>query len=77
MTLNAIYSIARAFTLAEIFSDSSRRSIYSINDFSIPAFKSFNIIDPVVDHFRDERNRIKEIHKGQDFLDLTLKKLTG
>jgi hypothetical protein len=28
MTLNAIYSIARAFTLAEIFSDSSRRSIY-------------------------------------------------
>jgi hypothetical protein len=49
---------------------------YTINEFPIPAFKSFNIIDPVVENFRDERNRIKEIHKGKDFLDLTLKKLT-
>jgi hypothetical protein len=49
---------------------------YTINEFSIPAFKSFNLIDPVVDNFRDERNRIKEIYKGKDFLDLTLKKLT-
>lgn len=49
---------------------------YTINEFPIPAFKSFNIIDPVVDNFRDERNRIKEIYKGKNFLDLTLKKIT-
>jgi len=49
---------------------------YTINNFSIPAFKSFNVIDPVIDNFRTEKNRIKEIYKGNDFLDLTLKKLT-
>lgn len=48
---------------------------YTIDQFSIPAFKSFNEIDPVVDNFREERNRIKEIYKGKDFLELTLKKL--
>lgn len=48
---------------------------YTIDQFSIPSFKSFNEIDPVVDNFREERNRIKEIYKGKDFLELTLKKL--
>jgi len=49
---------------------------YTIDQFSIPAFKSFNEIDPVVNNFREEKNRIQEIYKGQDFLQLTLKKLT-
>ena len=49
---------------------------YSIKEFSIPAFKSFNEIDPVVSNYREERNRIKEIYKGNDFLELTIKKLT-
>jgi hypothetical protein len=48
---------------------------YTIDQFSIPDFKSFNEIDPVVDHFREERKRIKEIYEGKDFLELTLKKL--
>lgn len=48
---------------------------HTINQFSIPAFKSFNEIDPVVDNFRKERTRIKEIYKGKDFLELTLQKL--
>jgi hypothetical protein len=49
---------------------------YTIKEFSIPGFKSFNEIDPVVSNYREERNRIKETYKGKDFLELTLKKLT-
>lgn len=49
---------------------------YTIDQFEIPAFKTFNELDPVVDNFRYERNRIKEIYKNKDFLNLTLKKLT-
>ena len=36
---------------------------YTIDEFPIPAFASFNAIDPVVDNFLDERNRIKQIYK--------------
>lgn len=48
---------------------------YTIDQFSIPAFKSFNEIDPIVDNFREERKRIKDIYEGKDFLEVTLKKL--
>jgi hypothetical protein len=67
-------SLSNDFIISE---DSVKEPIkYTINEFPIPAFKSFNVIDPVVDNFRDERDRIKEIYKDKDFLDLTLKKLT-
>lgn len=49
---------------------------YSIDQFGIPDFKSFLEIDPVVENYKKERERIKEIYKGKDFLDLTLKKIT-
>lgn len=49
---------------------------YTIDQLEIPSFKTFNEIDPVVENFRYERNRIQEIYKNKDFLDLTLKKLT-
>jgi hypothetical protein len=49
---------------------------FTIDQFWIPGFKTFNEIDPVVENFEKEREKIKEIYKRKDFLDLTLKKLT-
>ena len=49
---------------------------YTIDQFGIPGFKPFNEIDPIVENYKKEREKIKEIYKGKDFLDLTLKKLT-
>jgi hypothetical protein len=49
---------------------------FSIDYFLIPAFASFNNLDPVIDSYKNEREKIKEVYKGKDFLDITLQKLT-
>jgi hypothetical protein len=43
--------------------------------FGIPSFISFNEIDPIIDLYKEERIKIKNIYKDKDFLDLTLQKL--
>lgn len=48
---------------------------FTISQFEIPGFKSFNEIDPIAENYKKEREKIKEIYKGKDFLDVTLKKL--
>ena len=50
---------------------------YTIDNFGLPSFASFNEIDDVIDRYKEERIKIKEIYKENDFLDLTLKKLTS
>lgn len=56
--------------------DSFKKEVkHTIENFPLPAFMSFNAIDPIVERFKEERDRIKEIYKGQDFLELTLKKI--
>ena len=49
---------------------------FTIDNFQIPAFMSFNEIDPIVNIYKEERGMIKEIYKDKEFLDLTLQKLT-
>lgn len=64
--------------LVSYFSENSfkKEVKYTIDEFSIPGFKSFNAIDPMVNTYNKERMKIKEFYKDNDFLDLTLKKLT-
>lgn len=49
---------------------------FTIDNFQIPSFASFNEIDPIVNIYKEERRNIREIYKDKDFLDLTLQKLT-
>lgn len=65
----------------KIPSSSSREQIkgkvkFSIDHFDIPSFISFGEYDEVVEKYKEERSRIKQMYQGHDFLDLTLKKLT-
>jgi hypothetical protein len=50
---------------------------FTIDNFGIPSFISFNEIDPIIDLYKEERIKIKNIYKDKDFLDLTLQKLTN
>jgi len=50
---------------------------FSLDHFNIPSFISFSTHDEVVEKYKNERNRIKKMYQGQDFLDLTLKQLTN
>ena len=47
----------------------------SIDNFYVPTFMSFNEIDPVIETYKQERQQIKEIYKGHDFLDTTLRRI--
>ena len=47
-----------------------------LNNFRIPSFASFDTNDAVVEKYTQERERIKQLYKDQDFLDLTLERLT-
>ena len=49
---------------------------FSINNFQIPDFVSFNNIDPVIKNYEEEMKMIRKIYEGHDFLELTLQKLT-
>lgn len=63
----------------KIPSSSSREQIkvkFSIDHFDIPSFISFGEYDDVVEKYKEERSRIKQMYQGHDFLDLILKKLT-
>lgn len=53
-----------------------RKEAYSIQDFPIPAFISFDENDEIVEKYKKERAYIQEVYKGKDFLDVTLKRLT-
>jgi len=48
---------------------------FTIDNLLLPAFASFNEFDDVVDQYKNERKKIKEIYKDRNFLDLTLQKL--
>lgn len=50
---------------------------FTIDNFQIPSFMSFNEMDSVINIYREERMLIKEIYKDKDFLDLTLQQLTN
>ncbi len=59
-------------------SDEPRCGKYSITDFSLPIFMIFSErTDEMVETYKKEREEIKNIYKRQDFLELTLKKLTS
>ena len=49
---------------------------FTIDNFQTPSFMSFNEIDPIINIYKEERKMIKEIYKDNDFLDLTLQRLT-
>lgn len=49
---------------------------FTIDNFQIPSFMSFNKIDPIIDIYKEERALIKKIYKDKDFLDLSMQKLT-
>lgn len=48
----------------------------SLRTFSIPIFASFSSEDPVVKKYLFEKKSIQEMYKHQDFVELTLKRLT-
>ncbi len=47
-----------------------------LNNFELPSFVSFFDQDPVVERYKKEREQIKQTYKRDDFLQLTLKRLT-
>ena len=49
----------------------------TIDRLSLPSFASFFDEDEMIEKYTRERDRIKKIYQGKDFLDLTLCKLTG
>ena len=55
---------------------SQRKEFYSIQNFPIPSFISFDDNDEVVEKYKKERAYIQEVYKDKDFLDVTLEKLT-
>ncbi len=58
-------------------SDDSRRGKSTLADFPLPIFMVFNEKDKMVKKYQKEREEIKNIYKGQDFVELTLQKLTS
>jgi len=48
----------------------------TIDHLLIPSFASFFNEDEVIEQYNREREKIKKIYKGHDFLDVTLRKLT-
>jgi len=60
------------------FSDKCRlQGEATIEKMPIPTFASFFEDDEMIEKYTRERDKIKKIYQGQDFLDLTLSKLTG
>ena len=49
----------------------------TIKNFPIPTFVSFFKDDPVVDHYKKERDKIQKLYEGKNFLDFSLKILCG
>jgi hypothetical protein len=58
-------------------SDYSRQGKNKLADFSLPAFMVINTKDKMIKKYRKEREEIKKIYKGQDFVELTLQKMTA
>lgn len=52
------------------------RNAYTISKFPLPAFASFSEEDPVISAYEAERERIKRLYKGKDFVLYTLELLT-
>lgn len=48
----------------------------SAENFTIPPFVSFEKDDEMIQRYQKERDEIKAVYKGKDFLDLTLRKLS-
>lgn len=59
------------------FSNKSQEGKVKIERLPIPIFASFFEDDEMIEKYNRERDRIKKIYLGQDFLDLTLTKLTS
>lgn len=54
----------------------SEKGAFSLSNFVIPAFNSFSENDPVVAKYEAEKEKIKELYKGKDFVIQTLELLT-
>lgn len=52
------------------------KGAFTISNFTIPIFKSFNENDPVVAKYEAEREKIRQRYKGKDFVAFTLELLT-
>jgi hypothetical protein len=50
---------------------------FTIDNFRLPSFISFNEIDPMIDLYKEERLKIRAMYKDKEFLDVTLQKLTN
>lgn len=50
---------------------------YTIDNFDIPDFISFDDNDLIIEKYKEERTKIQQLYKGKDFLNMTLKKLTS
>lgn len=54
----------------------SEKGAFTLSNFTIPVFKSFIENDPIVTKYEAERENIKQIYKGKDFVAYTLELLT-
>lgn len=61
----------------EAFASQEFVSIPSLNNFSIPAFASFFEYDLVIQKYKKEKEIIQKEYQGKNFLDHTLKILSG
>jgi hypothetical protein len=56
--------------------DFNDKNAFTLSNFTIPIFNSFSKDDPVVAKYESERERIKRLYKGKDFVTYTLELLT-
>lgn len=52
------------------------KGAFTISNFTIPIFKSFSENDPIIAKYDSEREKIKQLYKGKDFVSFTLELLT-
>ena len=52
------------------------KNAFTISNFTIPIFNSFTKDDPIVTKYEAEREKIKQLYKGKDFVTYTLELLT-
>lgn len=59
-----------------IFYSYDNKDAYTLSNFTIPIFKSFSENDPVVAKYEAEKEKIRQLYKGKDFVTYTLELLT-
>lgn len=65
-------NVLEKWSTYQMFPSGEEKNAFSISNFPVPAFASFSETDPVVIQYEKEREIIKNLYKGKDFVQFTL-----